>query len=92
MLGGVLICCFTWPKTRQTGRGIFVTSSSNESPESWCHAYGEMVEVLWKAGQDAAAIRVELLWNKLATTHDFSHSQVVSRQGVFIPAPRPNLN
>jgi hypothetical protein len=35
-------------------------------------AYGEMVDVLWKAGQDAAAIRVELLWNKLATTPDFS--------------------
>jgi hypothetical protein len=77
-------------------------------------AYGEMVDVLWKAGQDAAAIRVELLWNKLAMTHDFSmlcgysmgtfykdadlsaiqreHSHVVSPQGVFIPAPRPNLN
>jgi hypothetical protein len=51
-----------------------------------------MVDVLWKAGQDAASICVELLWNTLATTHDFSHSQVVSRQGVFIPAPRPNLN
>lgn len=35
-------------------------------------AYGEMVDVLWKAGHDAAAIRVELLWNKLAMTHDFS--------------------
>ena len=77
-------------------------------------AYGEMVDVLWKAGQDAAAIRVELLWNKLATTDDFGllcgysmgtfykgadlsaiqreHSDVVSPQGVFLPAPRPNLN
>ena len=77
-------------------------------------AYGEMVDVLWKAGQDAAAIRVELLWNKLATTQDFDllcgysmgtfykdaelsaiqreHSHVVSPQGVFLPAPRPNLN
>jgi hypothetical protein len=35
-------------------------------------AYGEMVDVLWKVGRDAAAIRLELLWNKLATTHDFS--------------------
>jgi hypothetical protein len=35
-------------------------------------AYGEMVDVLWKAGRDAAAIRLELLWNKLAATHDFS--------------------
>ena len=35
-------------------------------------AYGEMVDLLWKAGHDAAAIRVELFWNTLATTHAFS--------------------
>ena len=34
-------------------------------------AYGEMVDVLWKAGQQVAAIRLEVLWNKLAMTHDF---------------------
>src|SRR5947207_11320607 len=32
-------------------------------------AHGEMVDVLWKAEHDAAAIRVELLWNRLAATH-----------------------
>ena len=35
-------------------------------------AYGEMVDVLWKAGQTVAATRLEMLWNKLAATHDFS--------------------
>lgn len=35
-------------------------------------AYGEMVDVLWKQGHDAAAIRVEMMWNRLATTHDFA--------------------
>jgi hypothetical protein len=35
-------------------------------------AYGEMVDVLWKAGHDVAAIRLEMLWNKLAMTHEFS--------------------
>ena len=35
-------------------------------------AYGEMVDVLWKNGQDVAAIRLEMLWNKLAATHAFS--------------------
>lgn len=35
-------------------------------------AYGEMVDVLWKAGQNLAAIRLEMLWNKLAMSHDFS--------------------
>jgi hypothetical protein len=34
--------------------------------------YGEMVDVLWKNGQHAAAIRLEMFWNKLATTHDFA--------------------
>ncbi len=35
-------------------------------------AYGEMVDVLWKAGQTVAATRLETLWNQLAQTHDFS--------------------
>jgi hypothetical protein len=35
-------------------------------------AYGEMVDVLWKDGMNAAAIRLEMLWNRLANTHDFS--------------------
>jgi hypothetical protein len=35
-------------------------------------AYGEMVDVLWKAGHDVAAIRLEMLWNKLAMSHDFA--------------------
>lgn len=35
-------------------------------------AYGEMVDVLWKAGQLAAATRLETLWNTLANTHAFS--------------------
>jgi hypothetical protein len=34
-------------------------------------AYGEMVDVLWKNGMTAAAIKVETLWNQLAQTHDF---------------------
>lgn len=35
-------------------------------------AYGEMVDVLWKAGQTVAATRLETLWNQLAQTHAFS--------------------
>jgi hypothetical protein len=31
-----------------------------------------MVDVLWKGGQTAAAIRLEMLWNQLAQTHAFS--------------------
>jgi MEDS: MEthanogen/methylotroph, DcmR Sensory domain len=34
--------------------------------------YGEMVDVLWKNGQETAAILTEMLWNKLALTESFS--------------------
>jgi hypothetical protein len=34
-------------------------------------AYGEMVDLLWKDGREAAAIRLETLWNQLATSYDF---------------------
>jgi KaiC/GvpD/RAD55 family RecA-like ATPase len=35
-------------------------------------AYGEMVDVLWKQGRAAAAIRLEMLWNMLAQRHGFA--------------------
>lgn len=35
-------------------------------------AYGEMVDLLWRRGQTDAAIRLEVLWNELASTHSFS--------------------
>ena len=35
-------------------------------------AYGEMVDVLWKDGMEAAAVRLEILWNQLANTRKFS--------------------
>lgn len=34
--------------------------------------FGEMVAVLWAKGQTRAAIRLEELWNELATRHTFS--------------------
>jgi len=35
-------------------------------------AYGEMVGVLWKAGQFSAAVRLEELWNRLLQSSDVS--------------------
>jgi hypothetical protein len=40
-------------------------------PGVFIRAYGEMVDVLWRDGQTAAAIRLETLWNDLARTHEF---------------------
>lgn len=34
-------------------------------------AYGEMVDLLWKDGLEAAAIRLETLWNELANARGF---------------------
>jgi hypothetical protein len=36
------------------------------------HAYGEMVNVLWQDGQTDAAIKLEMLWNKLSARFQFS--------------------
>jgi signal transduction histidine kinase len=35
-------------------------------------AYGEMVDLLWKEGNRAAAIRLEALWNELSEQYGFS--------------------
>lgn len=35
-------------------------------------AYGEMVDVLWRRGRRHAAIRLEILWNDLASRHALS--------------------
>ncbi|HEX4808298.1 MAG TPA: MEDS domain-containing protein [Bryobacteraceae bacterium] len=40
--------------------------------EAGLRAYGEMVDVLWKARQFAAAIRLEQFWNKLLARSSFS--------------------
>jgi hypothetical protein len=34
--------------------------------------YGEMVDVLWKQGREEAAIRLEILWNRLAGHYGFA--------------------
>ena len=35
-------------------------------------AYGEMVDLLWQEGNADGAIKLEILWNQLAATHDFA--------------------
>lgn len=41
-------------------------------PRATIRAYGEMVDVLWKAGRSEAAIKLETRWNALASRHPFS--------------------
>jgi PAS domain S-box-containing protein len=52
--------------------GGVVRASAEQSEHSCVCAYGEMVDLLWKDGNIAAAVRLEELWNELAATHSFS--------------------
>ena len=67
-------------------------------------AYGEMVDVLWKDGKPDAAIRLEILWNRLADRFGFAllcgysmghfykqtdRFEDVCRQHAHVVPPRP---
>ena len=49
-----------------------IEKAAGERTDAVVRAYGEMVDLLWKAGQTAAAMRLENLWNSLSSTHAFS--------------------
>ena len=52
--------------------GSVIASMLDRRSRAIVRAYGEMVDVLWKQGSEDAAIRLEILWNKLATTYGFA--------------------
>ena len=52
------------------GGAIAKCACASERP--CVRAYGEMVDLLWKDGKVAAAVRLEELWNDLAKRHSFS--------------------
>lgn len=52
--------------------GSLIDSARKTSDSACIRAYGEMVDLLWKDGNADAAIRLEVLWNSLATTHQFN--------------------
>jgi hypothetical protein len=51
---------------------VFDGILAGRSSRTVTRAYGEMVDLLWREGRSDAAIRLELLWNKLAATHSFA--------------------
>jgi hypothetical protein len=46
--------------------------AGRSSQPTFVRAYGEMVDVLWKQGQEPAALKLEGLWNKLASRYGFA--------------------
>jgi hypothetical protein len=56
----------------QASASEILTGMSRGRDHQPIRAYGEMVDLLWKDGHSVAAIRLEMLWNRLAMSHDFS--------------------
>jgi hypothetical protein len=52
--------------------GPLLEKACQGRPSRAVRAYGEMVDILWKQGHTVAATRLEMLWNDLAKTHEFS--------------------
>jgi hypothetical protein len=52
--------------------GLIADTLKGRSRHTLIRAYGEMVDVLWKQGKGDAAIRLEMLWNKLAMKYGFA--------------------
>lgn len=52
--------------------GALVRKPRAQAGEAGFRAYGEMVDVLWNAGQSSAAIQLEGLWNELLRANPFS--------------------
>jgi PAS domain S-box-containing protein len=54
------------------GRLVASTRAASEGDNPRLAAFGEMVALLWAAGNAKAAIRLEQLWNDLAKKHSFA--------------------
>ena len=52
--------------------GRLVDQAINGRKRTVLRVYGEMVDVLWKQGRSDAAIKLEILWNKLALKYAFT--------------------
>jgi hypothetical protein len=60
------------PVAFRTTLGGVLDLATAGRPKVTVRAYGEMVDWLWKQGAADAAIRLEMLWNQLADTRNFS--------------------
>ena len=52
--------------------GTLIRELRQQLTQGGVRAYGEMVDLLWKAGNSRAAHRLEQLWNKLLSENGFS--------------------
>jgi hypothetical protein len=52
--------------------GGLIDEAAASFPNTTVRAFGEMVDVLWRRGQEQAAIALEELWDDLARRHSFA--------------------
>lgn len=52
--------------------GGLIDGVTERAPDKTIRAFGEMVDLLWKQGNEAGAIALEELWNELAKTRRFA--------------------
>jgi signal transduction histidine kinase len=58
-------------KFREVIDSTLAAARANGHESARVRAYGEMVDVLWKEGNSAAALSLEELWNEEGTRHSF---------------------
>jgi signal transduction histidine kinase len=52
------------------GDALTLAARGRDDPR--VYVFGELVDLLWKDGNPESALRLEVLWNELARTHDFA--------------------
>ena len=60
------------PALFQRHVGGLIDRSRSGRPDATVRAYGELVELLWQDGNPEGALRIEELWNELATSRRLS--------------------
>ncbi|HEY6509903.1 MAG TPA: MEDS domain-containing protein [Vicinamibacterales bacterium] len=56
---------------RSVARGV-LRGARRGRDQATVYVYGEMVDILWRAGRADAALRLEVLWSQLAAVESFS--------------------
>jgi signal transduction histidine kinase len=52
--------------------GAVIDESRRRDPMACVRTYGEMVDLLWRAGNKQAALRLEAMWNEFSASHSLS--------------------
>ena len=65
--------------------GEALQNSRAQRNQARVRVFGEMVDLLWRGGNRAAAIRLEELWNELARLHSFTLLCAYSMGNFYMP-------